>query len=290
VNNVKDRASTPNTIAAGSSATFTYTSSVTVTCPAAQDTYVDMFDPGNAHDEDGSFALWLDNYDSYGEHAEVLLQFDLSAVPAGATVQSAVIRLYEWRSVGVSGTGDTVEVVKCDAGWDEATATWNSDGTNGTEVVGTYVLPPLSDGLQDPPVLFEMSGPEIVSLVQGWVDAPGTNYGVRLHPAGDPVDVRFVDMEDTRGVGGQYVPVLEVTYTMGGGDEEPPVVGVEAVEVSGSVQDASPVRLTAGGVPVTVGGTGGFTVEAGVSSLPVTVSLVAEDAGGESTRVEVTFR
>lgn len=66
------------------------------------------------------------------------LRFDLSGLPAGATVSAARLKLYQWRPAGtalpveVRGSGDT--------GWSESTITWNSQPAFDATVLDTQSI------------------------------------------------------------------------------------------------------------------------------------------------------
>ena len=70
-------------------------------------------------------------------------------------------------------------------------------------------------------------------------------------------------------------------------DTDPPALTVTAAELSGKLADASPVTLRADGVPLTVQADGSFTTTLQLASLPRTLTLEAEDAGGAGTVVQV---
>src|SRR3990170_1048895 len=59
-----------------------------------------------------------------------LFQFDLSSIPAGSTIDSATLRLYD-RGTDLSSTTRIMRVYRCVRNWGETTVTWNKyDGTN----------------------------------------------------------------------------------------------------------------------------------------------------------------
>ncbi len=128
-----------------------------------------------------------------------LLQFDLSTLPAGTTaaqVSRATLRLYCNRM----DTGGLVSVQPVSGGWGEHSVTFAT-------------LPSLGSAAQV--VSVSQAGAyvavDVTALVQGWITAPATNYGVAL-TAGTAV-VQFDSKEnDLTG----HAAVLDVALASGG--------------------------------------------------------------------------
>ena len=149
-----------------------------------------------------------------------LLQFDLSTLPAGTTaaqVSRAVLRLYCNR-VDVNGT---VNVLPVGGAWGEYSVTYQTLPSLGSAVqavqvgqAGAYVVV------------------DVTSLVQGWVNAPGTNNGVAL-TAGTAA-VEFDSKEnDLTG----HAAELEVTLVSGGPGAVGPVGPAGAIGPMGPKGD-----------------------------------------------------
>jgi hypothetical protein len=100
-------------------------------------------------------------------NGRALFRFDLSLIPAGATVQSATFRA---SLVQTSSSPDTldVELKRIDASWQEGTVNWNTQpdytGANNVTGVGTTL---------------GYYGWDVTSLVQTWVNG-ATNHGLAL--------------------------------------------------------------------------------------------------------------
>lgn len=126
---------------------------------------------------------------SKGYEAHPLLQFDLSGIPPGSTVQSGELRLY-FSSLYVSAAPAsqtskslTLNVHAVTKQWKELQATWNRriTGTNWTNSGGDYrstatATKSLVAGTA-PGVWLEF---DITSLAQEWVDGVTTNNGLIL--------------------------------------------------------------------------------------------------------------
>ncbi|HMH11836.1 MAG TPA: DNRLRE domain-containing protein [Edaphobacter sp.] len=128
-----------------------------------------------------------------------LLQFELGVLPVGTTaaqVSRAVLRLYCNRA----DTSGSVSVQTLGAAWGEYSVTYST-------------LPPLNSASQ----VFSVNQAgayvtvDVTALVQGWITAPATNFGLAL-TAGTAV-VQFDSKEnDLTG----HAPSLDVTLASGG--------------------------------------------------------------------------
>jgi hypothetical protein len=82
------------------------------------DTYISSYDPTVNYATDQDLAMWLG--DSFGS----LIKFNLSTVPAGATVSSATLGLYAYEFTA-NGGGDTVYVYRLLRDWVDTQANWS---------------------------------------------------------------------------------------------------------------------------------------------------------------------
>ncbi len=97
------------------------------------------------------------------------LQFDLSTVPANATIVSADLKLFQYESINMEGLIIGVHQVK--EPWSENTLTWTNQPS--------YDAAPEDTILRDPSENIWISW-DITLLMQGWVDGSIANYGVIL--------------------------------------------------------------------------------------------------------------
>ncbi|HRU95723.1 MAG TPA: DNRLRE domain-containing protein, partial [Anaerolineae bacterium] len=98
-----------------------------------------------------------------------LLRFDLSAIPAGATVLSASLNVVQDNT-----SSGLIDVCEATASWGETVATWNNSSaifgaayygsTNTGTTAGGAVLIPLNE-----------SG---IDKVRSWMGTPAENYGL----------------------------------------------------------------------------------------------------------------
>jgi len=181
-----------------------------------------------------------------------LIAFDVAThVPAGATVTAVELGMYlgqapnssgvtvdlrrllgDWgegtvgsSSTTIGGTGNGFAANPGDATWSErfsTTATWTAPGalddTAAVVSASAFVNGPVETGFT------WNSTPQLVGDVQGWLDAPSTNFGWLLVNAAEssPQSVKaFYSRSASQNASGApldpaWRPMLNVTYTMPG--------------------------------------------------------------------------
>ncbi len=127
-----------------------------------------------------------------------LLEFDLDAIPPGATITRVSLTL-RLMGFGTGETADTIELRALSRDWGEGTVlgpldgarggmampgdatwshsfldrtTWDTPGGDFAETVSTSLAVEPASGLKTFP-----STPDLVADVQGWVNEPATNFG-----------------------------------------------------------------------------------------------------------------
>lgn len=111
-----------------------------------------------------------------GRNYRSLVKFDISTLPAGATVTSATLRLYQESSVSTSTI--SIAAHKVTASWNENTVTWSSSGG------GSYNATPLATANV---TLGTTGWKEWIlpaGLIHEWVDFPATHFGILLNSGG----------------------------------------------------------------------------------------------------------
>ncbi|KYF78401.1 sugar-binding protein [Sorangium cellulosum] len=124
-----------------------------------------------------------------------VLAFDLSFIPAGSNIESAVLTLsHPWKA-----SASTIEVHRVNGPWQESTVhAGNFPGyTPAVEAVITTVAE------ADASV-----SASVAPLVQAWVDGWQPNYGVALQDVNDRTDIRSSEHENVA-----LRPKLEVCFT-----------------------------------------------------------------------------
>jgi hypothetical protein len=137
-----------------------------------------------------------------------LVRFDLSAIPATATVMTAAITLYCDQD-----PGEAVSVYQMLESWDEATATSNQHST-GVAWLGAGATPPsrgtTAIGTVTPATANQTYTFAITTAtVQTWITTPATNFGVAIATTNDN-GPRFGTRE--KGTASQR-PSLRVVYS-----------------------------------------------------------------------------
>jgi hypothetical protein len=131
-----------------------------------------------------------------------LIRFDLTSLPADATIDSAVLQLH-WNGCSLPGTYPlSLGAFFVNSAWEESTVTYNTRPSWATVGLNSQVNCPLDD----PTTWY------ITSFAQAWQSDPAHNYGVKVSApwaAGYDYEVTFDSREynDAR-----LHPELVVTY------------------------------------------------------------------------------
>ena len=168
----------------GSTSEFGPALSVTTIVGAIKDTYLDDNNPANNYGT--STSLVMDESGGGLGEGHVLLQFDLSAIPAGAVITNATLQL---QAVSKTDIGSTdIHIYEVTETWDEGTggttaANWN----NRQPDIPTDTPWSTPGGTIDPTVAATLTTSSIgqhtwniTALVQAWNDGVKTNNGLML--------------------------------------------------------------------------------------------------------------
>ena len=188
VNNVVDLASNP--IAANSQAQFQYFNIISGSFQdgvapngsysGTADTYLSENAPTSNFGS--STALVLDGNDPNptGNDLVTVIKWDISSIPADSLVDSAQIEIDVF-----DASSGSYEIYEMKRNWVESEATWNifaagnnwqTPGANGPLDRGSTVLGAVTASAVGP---YSISlGPDALTLVQAWIDAPGSNNGL----------------------------------------------------------------------------------------------------------------
>ncbi|MDD1620868.1 MAG: DNRLRE domain-containing protein [Methylococcaceae bacterium] len=105
---------------------------------------------------------WSDNLRSIG-----LLEFDLTGIPSGLTVNSATLSLFHW---GNENAGITYSIFRVTSPWDEDMVTFNTAPSIDPTEVASLTINDNNTGVY--------RDWDITSLVAGWMNASYANYGL----------------------------------------------------------------------------------------------------------------
>lgn len=185
-----------------------------------------------------------------------LVQFDLTTVPAGSTVTSAVLKL---QATQVGGS-ITIGVYRLLEPWTEGGATWDqrSSGTNWATPGSSYNSTAVAS------ITTNSTGQHsftVTSLVQSWVNGSAANYGfmVGSPDGGGNRTVTYTAREGTPG------PILEITYT-------PP--SNPSFTISNTVNQANISTLTTLSYTVTVANSGNVSLTSPVLAVALSRDIV----------------
>lgn len=166
--------------------------SSTVTLQAVADAHIDDGAPNNNF---GSATnLWVALYGEFNSLQQTLARFDLSSIPAGATIDSATFQAYLNQATGLSNV--TVSFSRAGASWTESAVTWNNRPA-------FYSVSSASVGNTTGWVSWDAT-----TLVRNWKSGAVANYGIGLSgPASGSLYARRFGSRE-----GGAAPRLVVTY------------------------------------------------------------------------------
>jgi len=163
-------------------------------------------------------------YSSGQETASGLVRFDLTKLPAGASISAATLSLNTTSHDNATDPAMTIRAYKLNRAWNVSQVTWNVAATG---------LPWSAGGANNAPddragaaaataITVGTSGWvdwDITALVQQWYADPGRNYGVLLRPegTGGPIgkaSYSFVSSDATGVTVAPLRPKLTITYSV----------------------------------------------------------------------------
>jgi len=167
----------------------------TVTLIAVSDTYLDEANP--AVNFGGSRTLLSGRTDArVPTEYRVLVRFDLAAIPAGAILDRAELRLYQF-SAGTPA-GFSLYVDEVGASWGETTVAWQTQ--------------PSATNRGDPPAVLDQTTGfknwDVRQIVGRWLGGMAPNYGFLLRGDGATPGSREFSSRDLAG----QVPALVIEY------------------------------------------------------------------------------
>jgi hypothetical protein len=195
--------------------------STTVQLSSSGDTLLDSFFPTT---NNGTLTFWSANLNTLVS----LIKFDVSSIPADATVTSSKIIV----TCRTGTASDTVQLHRVLLPWTEGGATWNTyDGTNSwgtagagsTEsdyndtLLGTLTWTAVDDQIE--------AGLDI-TVIQSWINGLYSNYGFRI----SPVTGNTLTFHSEESATPAFRPLLEVSYTT------PLDYEVNSTAISGGIQ------------------------------------------------------
>lgn len=174
-----------------------------VTVTASQDSYVTGYAPDDNYDEISSGMEIRGGSTSNTRYIYALWDLTGESLGANERVISAQISFVKADTQSSSpGTG-TISLYEVTGGsWSETTLTWNNMPTTDSTVLSTVDI----DGNDpDDTTVYTFSGTNINALVEGWLNTPSSNEGIRLQSTITWGLIRLYDSENGTAA---YQPVL----------------------------------------------------------------------------------
>ncbi|MFH1038467.1 MAG: C1 family peptidase, partial [PVC group bacterium] len=109
----------------------------TVTKYPIDDSYVRSWTPDTVYGAAGAFTVNPRTADI----CRVYIKFDLSDIPSGETISSAILRYYYFGWWEADPAGRINDMYKITGNWDEGTLTWNNKPGYDMSVCGSYTVP-----------------------------------------------------------------------------------------------------------------------------------------------------
>jgi len=142
---------------------------------------------------------------------DALTKFDLSSIPAGTNITSAILHLYYYNWWDNNPAGRALTCYRITGNWNEETVTWNTRPGHAGQVTSSAIVPPA------PGVWMAWN---VTGDVQAFVNNPGINFGWEIM---DEVPWNKFNIPWTRFRTKEYgssIPYLAVEFTCG---NQPPV-------------------------------------------------------------------
>ena len=184
-----------------------------IAIPAAADTYVASGHPSENFGSDALFLGFNNVGDAYGAQ-RILAVFDVNgAIPDGAIINDATLRLRLTFSSPADDAPMETALRRVTSPWDEFTANWN----NRPAVAEVHAVTDIGSV----PTWYDF---QVTDLVAGWSDGSFPNHGVEI--AGDETPQERERAFYARETATEFFPQLVVDFT-DSGDTEPPIVTVD---------------------------------------------------------------
>ncbi|HQX52611.1 MAG TPA: DUF4347 domain-containing protein, partial [Planctomycetaceae bacterium] len=172
-----------------------------ITTTPVQDSYIQFKNPTTNSGTSSSLIVDRETNDLQ----RALVQFDLSSIPVGSTIQSATLRL---TSTAIDGSLN-IGAYQLQQSWVEGSTTWNqrSSGTNWTSAGSTYNSTAVDTINKSTTGQHSFN---ITTLAQAWLAGTQQNYGVMVASM-DGGGIRTVTYDSREGT---TAPVLQIIYTL----------------------------------------------------------------------------
>jgi len=152
---------------------------------------------------------------SSGQISRSLIQFDLSSIPAEASVAKATLYLFQVSCCDIGDRSHIVTVYRTSASWSESSVTWDTQ----PDYAEAYGSTSVTSGA------WQWYSFDVTDLVRGWVDGSFRNYGFMIRgPEGSGDDSARLGFATGEYGGTEYAPHLSIVCGRTATVNEVPVV------------------------------------------------------------------
>lgn len=168
------------------------------------DTFIAHKRPDNNYGSRTNLLVRNDYGSTPGWAYDILIKFDLSSIPQGATIQSAKLRLYYYQHKDNDPAGRKLNCYRITSNWNENTVTWNTQPSYYPNPT-TYATVPSSTR--------RWMEWDVTSDVQKFINGQATNYGWKITDENYwgtiEIPIAYFYSKEY----GSYVPQLVIEYT-----------------------------------------------------------------------------
>ncbi|MGB0385128.1 MAG: DNRLRE domain-containing protein [Ardenticatenaceae bacterium] len=190
---------------------------ITITAAVDQDSWLKEQGPNENNGDEDELLVQQKS----GDATRAVYRFDLSAIPAGATINQASTHFWVTQENSLA-----VDIHRITDSWSENGVTWGNTGTD---------FDPLADGSFTPSSNDQFVSADISALVQEWVDGSVANDGIMLISSGDEEESKYSSREWSTST---ERPYLEITYTESEGGASQPLI-----EINKTLTSANPAAV-----------------------------------------------
>ncbi|MCK4613196.1 MAG: DNRLRE domain-containing protein, partial [Thermoplasmata archaeon] len=176
--------------------------------PSSADSYMYKWLSGANYGTDGY--IYISPWSGYEKRG--IVTFDLSSIPSGAQVTSAILYLHEYST---QGTARTIGVHRVTSSWTEGGITWNSrDGTNNWGTAGGDFI---STATEQKSIswtgVLKWDTWDVTSDVTAFVSGTYSNYGWIVKDENEGAGANYYWQFNSKEAASNQ-PKLQVTYTL----------------------------------------------------------------------------
>jgi hypothetical protein len=180
---------------------------ITTLTPSITDAYFREEYPGNNYGTQPFIGV-TGNENGYEDRS--LVKFDLSSIPSGARINSAILSLYYYTDLHDSPNGRIFNAYRLTQDWDEGTVTWNERqfGVAWISPGGDYTLEDNVAGTVHTSA-GEWISWTVTEIVKDWIENGQPNYGFLIrNPNAEVGGASYYSSESTE----SELPILEINW------------------------------------------------------------------------------